>query len=71
MPSASAIAGQTLGHTKTSPLVTLKISLRGLLQFARPGDGARQQVGIDRLRDAADAARIVELGVAGARMKAA
>ena len=29
-PSASAIAGQTFGQTKTSPLVTLKISLRAL-----------------------------------------
>jgi hypothetical protein len=36
----------------------------GRRRLARPGDGARQKVGIDRLRHAPDAAGIIQLGLA-------
>ena len=60
MSSASAIAGQTFSQVKTSPLVTLKASLRAAVGLARPGDGARQQIDVDRLRHPRRAAGIIE-----------
>jgi hypothetical protein len=61
------MAGHTFNHTKTSPLVTLKISLRASAS-ASPDQarGPGQEVGIDRLYDPADAARIIEPRLAGA-----
>jgi hypothetical protein len=43
-------------------LVARRFSLPG------PGDTARQQIGVDRLRHAADAARIIQSGLAGASL---